>query len=230
LFKDRLKTMMGGASTRKTSTPTARHSSNGTGTAQATGPSYTRHSNGLDQFFAGLRGQVGLNILDFAGASQANVSFITNLGHRLSSEDYLRSLEITFGDKQFYENQDDPELAERFLDANLNFPDGHFDGALIWDALQFLSPPLLEATIERLRTILRPNSSLLAFFHADEKAEQVPLYNYRISDEKTLMLTPRGSRKRAQFFNNRGLEKLFQDQTVKFFLTRDNLREIIVRR
>jgi hypothetical protein len=44
------------------------------------------------------------------------------------------------------------------------------------------------------------------------------------------MLTPRGSRKRAQFFNNRGLEKLFQDQTVKFFLTRDNLREIIVRR
>ncbi len=230
MFKDRLKTMLSGESARETPAPAARHSSHGASAVQATGPSYTRHSNGLDQFFAGLRGQVGLNILDFAGASQANVSFITNLGHRLSSEDYLRSLEITFGDKQFYENQDDPELAERFLNANLNFPDGHFDGALIWDALQFLSPRLLQATIERLRTILRPNSSLLAFFHADEKAEQVQLYNYRISDEKTLMLTPRGSRRRAQFFNNRGLEKLFPDQTVKFFLTRDSLREIIVRR
>ena len=84
--------------------------------------------------------------------------------------------------------------------------------------LQFLSPPLLEATVERLHAILRPDSSLLAFFHADEKAEDVPLYNYRISDEKNLLLTPRGTRKRAQYFNNRGLEKLFQGQTVKFFL------------
>jgi len=231
LFKDRLKTILGGSSAGGISTPSAtlpRPSAAGLGVA--TGPSYTRHSNGLDQFFSSLRGQVGLNILDFAGASQANVSFITNLGHRLSSEDYLRSLEITFGDEYFYENQDDPEQAQKFLNENLNFPAGHFDGALVWDALQFLSPPLLEATVERLHTILRPGSSMLAFFHADEKAAQVPLYNYRISDEKNLLLTPRGSRKRAQFFNNRGLEKLFQGQTVKFFLTRDSLREIIVRR
>ena len=231
MFKDRLKTILGGSSAGGISTPSAtlaRPSAAGLGVA--TGPSYTRHSNGLDQFFSSLRGQVGLNILDFAGASQANVSFITNLGHRLSSEDYLRSLEITFGDEYFYENQDDPEQAQKFLNENLNFPAGHFDGALVWDALQFLSPPLLEATVERLHTILRPGSSMLAFFHADEKAAQVPLYNYRISDEKNLLLTPRGSRKRAQFFNNRGLEKLFQGQTVKFFLTRDSLREIIVRR
>jgi hypothetical protein len=71
---------------------------------------------------------------------------------------------------------------------------------------------------------------MLAFFHADEKVKEVPLYSYRISDEKTLQLTPRGTRRRAQFFNNRGLEKLFHKQTIKFFLTRDSLREIIVRR
>src|ERR1700682_3307364 len=107
----------------------------------------SKHSQGLDQFFSAISGQEGLNILDFAGASQANVSFITNLGHRLSSEDYLRSLEITFGDEHFYENQDGPEQAAKFLHDNLNFPPGHFDGALVWDALQFLSPPLLEATV-----------------------------------------------------------------------------------
>ena len=230
MFKDRLKTILRGSSAGGTSAPSATMPGPSSGSGTATGPSYTRHSNGLDQFFTSLRGQTGLNILDFAGASQANVSFITNLGHRLSSEDYLRSMEIAFGDEHFYENQDDPEQAEKFLHENLNFPEAHFDGALVWDALQFLSPPLLQATVERLHLILRPGSSLLAFFHADEKAVQVPLYHYRISDEKTLLLTPRGSRKRAQYFNNRGLEKLFPTQTVKFFLTRDSLREIIVRR
>jgi hypothetical protein len=44
-------------------------------------------------------------------------------------------------------------------------------------------------------------------------------------------LTPRGQRKPAQYFNNRSLEKLFQKfHSVKFFLTRDHLREVIVRR
>ena len=42
---------------------------------------------------------------------------------------------------------------------------------------------------------------------------------------------PRGQRRPAQIFNNRSLEKLFQKyHSVKFFLTRDHLREVIVRR
>lgn len=195
------------------------------------GTPFVRHSSGLEQFFSSMKGQYALNLLDFAGASQANISYITNLGHRISSEDYLRSLELTFGeDEQFYERQDDEELLAKFLDENLKFPPQSFDGVLVWDALQFLSPTLLNITVERLATILRPKASMLAFFHADEKAQEVPLYSYRIQDEKNLLLTSRGTRKRAQFFNNRGLEKLFAGQTVKFFLTRDSLREIIVRR
>ncbi|MGH9627389.1 MAG: hypothetical protein ACRD7E_03375, partial [Bryobacteraceae bacterium] len=103
--------------------------------------------------------------------------------------------------------------------------------ALVWDALQFLSPSLLQVTIDRLYDVLRPDAYLLAFFHANEKYPQVPLYSYRIADSKTLLLSPRGQRRNAQVFNNRGLEKMFHKfQSVKFFLTRDNLREIIVRR
>src|SRR6185295_2536677 len=163
--------MLGGSSAGGMSTTSTTMPTHGSGPGKVTGPSYTRHSNGLDQFFTATRGQLALNILDFAGASQANVSFITNLGHRLSSEDYLRSLELTFGDDEhFYENQNDPEITEKFLHDNLNFPEAHFDGALVWDALQFLSPPLLQATVDRLYKILRPGSSMLAFFHADEKA------------------------------------------------------------
>ena len=191
-----------------------------------------KHSQGMDQFFTSLRGQEGLNILDFAGASQANISFITELGHRISSEDFVRSLELAFGTgPEFYENQSDPERAEQFLSESLNFPPEHFDGVMIWDALQFLNPALLQPMVDKLYEILRPNSLMLAFFHADEKATQFPLYTYRIADQKTLILNPRGMRTRGQFFNNRGLEKLFSRfQSVKFFLTRDSLREIIVRR
>ena len=192
----------------------------------------SRSSNGLDQFFSSIQDQQNLSILDFAGASQANVGFITNLGHRIYSNDILRTLDEAFGcDGDFVANQSDPERSAFFLRECLDFSEHCFDGALVWDTLQFLAPPLLQEAVDRLHRVLRPGSALLAFFHADEKVDSVPLYNYRIIESKTLSLTPRGQRKPAQYFNNRSLEKLFQRfNSVKFFLTRDHLREVIVRR
>lgn len=192
---------------------------------------YTRQSNGLDQFFGALRDRSGLNLLDFAGANQSNVSYITSMGHRLSSEDFVRSLEQTFGQAQLVENQANLQLADQFLQENLAFPYDSFDGALVWDSLQFLSPHLLQITVDRLFDTLRPDSHMLAFFHSDEKAKQIPIYNYRIADHRNLLLQPRGWANAGQVFNNRGIEKLFHRyKSVKFFLTRDNLREVIVRR
>jgi hypothetical protein len=194
--------------------------------------SHTRASNGLDQFFSSIQDQDNLSILDFAGASQANVSFITTLGHRIFSNDILHTLDEAFGGEgDFVANQADPRRADYFLHESLDFSERSFDGALVWDTLQFLAPPLLQETVDRLFHVLRPQSALLAFFHAEEKANLVPLYNYRIVESKILSLTPRGERKPAQYFNNRSLEKLFQKfNSVKFFLTRDHLREVIVRR
>ncbi len=195
-------------------------------------PPTTRVSNGMDQFFTSIQGQQSLRILDLAGASQANISFITNLGHRLYSDDILRTLDDSFGSgSDALSNQSDPARVQQFLSQTLDFPPAHFDGALVWDTMQFLSPQLLQLTIERLRHILRSSAYLLAFFHAEEKADLLPAYSYRIVDSKTLSLALRGERTPAQFFNNRSLEKLFQEfQSVKFFLTRDHLREVIVRR
>src|SRR5215212_8356127 len=58
----------------------------------------TRPSRGLEEFFGYIRDQSGLTILDLGGATQQNVSFITNLGHRLYSEDFLSILRETFGE------------------------------------------------------------------------------------------------------------------------------------
>ena len=192
----------------------------------------SRASNGLDQFFSSIKDETSLSILDLAGASQDNITFITTLGHRIYSNDILRTLEEAFGGNgDFLENQSDPERVAFFLKESLNFPDQSLDGALVWDTLQFLSPSLLQQTVDRLGQILRPASYLLAFFHAEEKAVSAPLYSYRIAGPRTMSLLPRGQDRPAHYFNNRSLEKLFQNfDSVKFFLTRDHLREVIVRR
>lgn len=189
----------------------------------------TRNSNGMDQFFSSLEGRDNLSILDFSGASQANVSFITNLGHRIYSEDVLTSIDEVFGADA--EAQSNPVRIEMFLNQVLDFPEEQFDGALVWDVLQFLSPAAAQATLDRLYRILRPQSYVLAFFNASEKVASIPCFNYRISDSKTLLLGQRGNRVPTQFFNNRSIEKMFQRyESIKFFLTRDSLREVIVKR
>jgi hypothetical protein len=195
-------------------------------------PVQSRNSNGMDQFFSSIRDRSGLSILDLAGASQANITFITELGHRLYSDDILRTLSTSFGmDDQFLLRQAEPERAEYFLKQSLDFLDDTFDGALVWDTLQFLAPPLLQLTVDRLYRVLRPGAYMLSFFSADEKAKVIPVNSYRIQDSKTLQLAARGETRPAQFFNNRAIERLFQSfQSVKFFLTRDNQREVIARR
>jgi hypothetical protein len=192
---------------------------------------YSRHSSALEQFFNYIQGEPDLRLLDLAGASQANISFITGQGYRLYSEDMMRSLDAAFADGNFYENQETPARVDPFLAQSLNFPAGHFDGALLWDVLEFLAPSLLRTVVDRLRATVKPGSYLLAIFHAEERSGAVQTYSYRIADAKTLLISPAGMRQPAQFFNNRSIEKLFQGfEAVKFFLTRDHLREIIVKR
>jgi hypothetical protein len=188
----------------------------------------TRNSNGLEQFWNSIQDREGLSILDFAGANQSTITFVANLGHRLYSDDILLSLDEVFHGESTHE---DAEKISQFLNQAMNFPEASFDGALVWDTLQYLSPPLLQITVDRLHKVMKPGAALLSLFHADEKVKQVRGFQYRILNQKTIQLNPRGQRTVAQTFNNRSIEKLFQDfQSVKFFLTRDHLREVIVRR
>jgi hypothetical protein len=190
----------------------------------------TRQSKALEQFFTYINDQVGLSILDLAGATQENVTFVTDLGHKLYTQDFLRSLDDTFGADEIQEQSSGSRI-ENFLQQNLDFPENSFDGVLIWDVMQYLSPALLNATVQRLHQIVRPRSYLLAFFNADDKNMYSPKTNFRIRGQNSLELVQRGQRKQAQMFNNRSLEKLFgQFESVKFFLTRESLREVIVKR
>jgi hypothetical protein len=193
--------------------------------AGASGTAYTRHSHGLEQFLANIRTEEPLSVLELGGVTQENVQFVTDLGHRLYSEELLRSLNAV------KEPEPDQASIDAFLDQNFGFPAGSFDGVLLWDTLEFLPPAFLKSTVDRLYHVSKPGAYLLAFFHADERAGMVPTYSYRIQDAGTLALVHRKMHRPEQLFNNRSVEKIFQRfQSVKFFLARDHLREVIVRR
>ena len=190
----------------------------------------TRPSRGLDQFFGSFRDQTGLSILDLGGAHQENVNFITSLGHKFYSEDFLRIFQETFGED--IADQSNPGRIDYFLRRSLEYPDEQFDGVLAWDALEYMEPALLVATADRLLRILKPKGYLLAIFHSAERKQTVPCYSFRIQDLRTLQVSRHGQRNASQqLFNNRSLEKLFQKfESVKFFLARDSLREVIARK
>ncbi len=188
-----------------------------------------RPSRGLEEFFKYIRETSGLSILDLGVATQQNVSFITNLGHRLYAADFLQILNDTFGLDDTVD-QANPGQIEYFLNQALDYPEGHFDAVLIWDVLEYLAPALLTAVVERLHRIVRSKSYMLAFFHADDKLEAVPFYTFRIQELNTLRVAQQGQRRPAQLFNNRNLEKMFgRFEAVKFFLTREGLREVIIK-
>lgn len=190
----------------------------------------TRHSSGFDQFYAFLQARENLSVLDMSGASQANISFITDAGHRISSDDIIGTMQQCFGE-DFYNNQQAASTAHRFLEQTLTFPDNFFDGALVWDAMQFLVSPVIEQTVAQLLRVVKPGGMILAFFSANDKVTRIPMHNYRIQDQKTLSMVTRGPEQRVQYLNNRSIEKLFEKaSTLKFFLTRDHLREVLIRK
>jgi len=192
-------------------------------------PPMVRQSRGLEQFFFNIRDVVGLSILDCAGANQENINFLIDLGHKIYSQDLVRNLDEAFGRDPA--EQTNVSRIEFFLRQNFDYPPETFDGVLLWDSLQFMSPALLNAVVERLYDVMKPKAYLLAFFTANEKSSEAPSYAFRIADNKTIVLTDRGVRAAGQVFNNRNLEKLFtRFESVKFFLTRESLREVIVRR
>jgi SAM-dependent methyltransferase len=189
-----------------------------------------RQSRGLDQFFFNIRGLSGLSLLDLGGAVQENIEFVTNLGHRVTTQAFLQTLDQTFGRDAVNEHSH-PDGIESFLNQNLAFPDATFDGVLLWDTLQYISPALLAATISELYRVTRPGSYMLAFFNSDDKTQVSPNTKFRIVDANMIRLMQKGTRRQAQSFNNRNLEKLFSKfDSVKFFLTRESLREVIIRR
>ena len=190
-----------------------------------------RHSSGLEQFVSALRELSAPKILDLSGANQSNLDFLSRYGSPTSDE-FASAMSAAFGnDADMFARQSDPLQVETFCRMSLNFSPETFDGILVWDRLEYAGPELLGDTIAHLFEIARPGSLLLCYFHADPISKTVPVTQYKIIDAKTIHPVHRETLRPTQFHSNRAIERMFQNfQTVKFFLTRDHIREVIVRR
>jgi hypothetical protein len=227
-----------------------RHDQSGKGNLPAR---TTRRSSGLAEFNRTLAGRQGLCILDIGPTSASNIQHLTELGHRVYSEDVL----LASKDPSLIKPSQDGATSfdePRFLTENLAYPSQNFDAVLCWDIADFMDEPLVKPMVGRIWSILKPGGLVLAFFHTKDADTDAPCYRYHIADADNLELQPitvsaaaesgdngrdaralKGGRLPAyrlrRVFNNRHIENLFRDFTaLKFFLARDNVREVLITR
>jgi SAM-dependent methyltransferase len=206
-----------------------------------------RRSSGLGELARLWDSETPLCVLDLGSTSPANIRFFTERSHRIYSEDLLvASTEAHLATK---DEQGNPILdSRRFLADNLVYPAAHFDVVLCWNLPDYLDESLVRPVMGRLWSVLKPGGMLLAFFHTKDAGPDSPCYRFHITGKDSLEMQPILMRRETRrgptgaihtaisegfrlqrVFNNRHIETLFRDfASIKFFLARDNVREVLV--
>jgi len=208
----------------------------------------TRRSSGLGELSRVWESAEGLCVLDLGSTSATNIRHFTEHGHRIYSEDLLTAStdpELQIKGEQGKDEQGNTVLDSRkFLADNLVYPAAHFDVVLCWNLPDYLDESLVKPVVGRLWSVLKPGGMLLAFFHTRDAGPDSPCHRFHIVGADTLemqkiVLKREGRRGPAgaasdgfqlqRVFNNRHIETLFRDfASIKFFLARDNIREVLV--
>ena len=187
-----------------------------------------RRSTGFTEFMKWLAREEGLRILDLGATSPANITFFIGLGHRFHQEDVLRLA----SDKSLIVNNSEGQKTvdvDRFLRDNLSLGRQEYDAVMFWDLADYLPEPLVKPVIERIHVAMKPSAILFSFFHTKDAGPEAPFYRYNIASKDTLEMQPATPYKLQRIFNNRHVENLFRDfNSIKFFLGRDNIREVLV--
>lgn len=210
----------------------------------------TRRSSGLGELSRIWESAEGLCVLDLGSTSPTNIRHFTERGHRIYSEDLLTAStdpELVVQGDEGKDEKGNPILDSRkFLADNLVYPAAHFDVVLCWNLPDYLDESLVKPVVGRLWSVLKPGGMLLAYFHTRDAGPDSPCHRFHIVggdllEMKKIVLHPEARRKAAakgsvadsfqlqRVFNNRHIENLFRDfASIKFFLARDNIREVLV--
>jgi SAM-dependent methyltransferase len=186
-----------------------------------------------------LNTEEALCVLDLGSTSANNIRFLTERGHKNYSEDVLRaSLDPTLRVKDEAGNW--VLDSKKFLDENLVYGNERFDVVLCWNLPDYMEESLVKPTVDRLWSAMKPGGVLLAFFHTRDAGPDAPCYRFHITgtdmldmQEIRIPAAGRSGEKHGlhlqRVFNNRHIENLFRDfSSIKFFLARDNIREVLV--
>jgi len=216
-----------------------RSSSNRTAAA-AVPQKLTRRSSGMGEISRLLNSQELLCVLDLGATSANNIRFFTGKGHKNYSEDLLRSSldpALRIQDSAGNSVVD----SKKFLDENLVYANAQFDVVLCWNLPDYLEESLVKPAVDRLWSVMKPGGLLLAFFHTRDAGPDSTCYRYHVTGSDMLEMqevkfAPPGrspadkqSPRLQRVFNNRHVENLFRDfASIKFFLARDSIREVLV--
>ena len=190
-----------------------------------------RKSHGLETLVAAMALKLNLYVMDLGGPVQENIDFVTGAGHKIYVDDLLYSYDYFFSPKEQAEGNFRPGRIEEFIESALSFEDHVADAILIWDRLQYLPPAIAEAVVERIRRVLAPDALLLSLFRTDSSGADRSPYTSRILDGQTLLLREQSRQRPMETFNPRTIHKLFQSYgEVRFFVSRESLQEVLIRR
>jgi SAM-dependent methyltransferase len=207
----------------------------------------TRRSSGLAELSRSWESAEGLCILDLGSTSPTNIRHFTERGHKIYSEDLLTASTDT--DLLTKDEQGNTVLDSRkFLTDNLVYPAAQFDVIFCWNLPDYLDESLVKPVVGRLWSVLKPGGMLLAFFHTRDAGPDSPCHRFHIIGGDVLEMQKIELRREARrgptgavhtavsdgfqlqrVFNNRHIENLFRDfASIKFFLARDSIREVLV--
>jgi len=207
----------------------------------------TRRSSGLGELSRLWDSEPPLCVLDLGSTSPANIRFFTERSHKIYSEDLL----VASTDPGLATKDEEGKVildSRKFLAENLVYPAAHFDAVLCWNLPDYLDESLVRPVMGRLWSVLKPGGMLLAFFHTKDAGPDSPCFRFHIVGKDVLEMQQIVLRREARrgptgavhtaitdgfrlqrVFNNRHIETLFRDfASIKFFLARDNVREVLV--
>jgi hypothetical protein len=205
------------------------------GSGAATNERVPRHSSGWGQLLERMRGQESLRVLDIGATSSTNINFITALGHSI----YLANLVEDAAKREWIIPQDDGSPGrfdvEQFLATHLGFSGRGFDIVLFWDTADYLPEELLAPVLDRIHEVMAPQGQMLAMFHSAPAGATTPVKadfcRYHLTDANKVDVQRAGDYPILNTYTNRQIEKLLGSfKGFHFFLTKDNVREVVVTR
>ena len=190
-----------------------------------------RSSSGWAEMLKHLQSAESLRVLDIGPTSSTNINFITGLGHSI----YMANLveEARRPEWMTAAAAGEPALfdVDRFLTANLNFSGRTFDVVIFWDTADYLPEVLVAPLFHRVYEAMEPGGRMLAFFHTKATGAETGFYRYHLTGSGMVEMQPGASLPLLQVYSNRQIENLLQPYSgFRFFLAKDNLREVLANR
>jgi hypothetical protein len=175
-----------------------------------------------------LEGRPAQRVLDLGPTSPGNINYLTGLGHSV----YMANLVEEAAQPEWMVRGEDGEDVfdvDRFIAEQMDFSGRQFDIVFFWDTADYLPAALTQKVFERIHQVMDPEGVLMAFFHARANGPDTAFQRYHLTPTDSVELQMSNAHPIQQVFQNRAIEKLFGSFSgFRFFLAKDNIREVLV--